>query len=57
MNVFEDLCYFDKRNPNHCIDDSDDTFIKPNPCYCDNCFYRRNDLARKIIELQEGKSK
>jgi len=38
--VKRNLCRYDKRNPN--FDDED---VKQTPCACDNCFYRRTDLA------------
>ena len=45
------LCYYDAENPNNNLDcyDEDD---RPKPrenCYCDNCFYGRDKLARYIL--------
>lgn len=50
------LCIHDERNPNRetCYDD--DPELKPDRdnCFCDNCFYGRDALARFILErIQE----
>ena len=49
--VLGNLCYYDKRNPNHT--DWDEGEEKPKDCYCDNCFYRRDELAKEILRLKE----
>jgi len=51
--VLENLCYYDKRNP-YFIDIEDN--IKEQPCYCDNCFYGRTQLAEEILKLK-GRAK
>lgn len=58
--VCANLCYYDKRNPDGYYSDDnewlwaeDDEIILPrlDTCYCDNCFYGRDDLALEIIKL------
>lgn len=52
------LCSYDERNP-HFDAPSDDWETreleerKAKPCYCDNCFYGRTELALEIIRLNE----
>jgi hypothetical protein len=51
-NVEESLCSYDKRNPDHECDADEDR--KPrDDCYCDSCFYGRDELALEIIRLTE----
>jgi hypothetical protein len=59
FNVFEYLCINDKRNPLwvdvHEFDDEDEIQEpRGEDCYCDNCFYGRDKLAMRIIELEKG---
>jgi hypothetical protein len=61
------LCYYDKRNPDNCLDLSDLTEeelsipqIKGvdyanHLCSCDNCFYGRSELTEQLIKHQELK--
>lgn len=51
MNVYENLCTYDLRNPDNTVLYESD--VKVDPCYCDNCFYGRTELAEKIISLEE----
>ena len=44
-NVLENLCMYDDRNPNSNGEDND------GPCFCDNCFYGRTELAEEILYL------
>lgn len=62
MNALESLCYYDKRNPegyyaehNRWLWEGEEEPIPPrqDTCSCDNCFYGRDELASKIVELQE----
>ena len=47
--VLENLCYYNKRNPNNIITDDE---VKPSPtCFCDNCFNNRTELAEEILRL------
>lgn len=51
--ILENLCAYDKRNPDNClveevVEESD----RKEPCYCDNCFYGRTELAEEIIKLK-----
>lgn len=47
--VLENLCYYDKRNPNNIAYD----VLNNNHCYCDNCFKGKTQLAEKILKLTE----
>lgn len=53
MKIYEDLCYYDKRNPEYVGEDEPER--KSKKCFCDNCFYGRDRLANEIISLQKGK--
>ena len=48
--VYSNLCIYDKRNPFFIDVDITD---RSKPCYCDNCFYGRTDLAIEILRLLE----
>jgi hypothetical protein len=50
--VKENLCYYDKRNPDNVVDE-EWGITKNEDCYCDNCFYGRDELAKEIINLRE----
>lgn len=50
--VYERLCYYDKRNPNNDINTDFPKEPRGN-CYCDNCFHGRDRLALEIIALRE----
>ena len=57
MNVLESLCYHDPRHPDYAdlhMEDDDDSIREPRNvwCFCDNCFYGRDELALEIIRLQ-----
>jgi hypothetical protein len=50
------LCSYDRRNPN--FDEEIESFREEHGttrqderCYCDNCFYGRDELAREILRL------
>lgn len=45
--VSENLCSYDKRNHLGLHDEEDE---KPNPCYCDNCFYGKDKLANELLK-------
>ena len=53
--VYDKLCWYDNRNPdfNSYYWDDESPPTPRNNCYCDNCFYGRDELALKIIELNE----
>lgn len=54
--VLENLCNYDKRNPNSIIyEDEDDREPRGDECYCDNCFYGRDKLALEILRLKDIK--
>ncbi len=53
----ENLCWFDRRNPNYAdnytaFDAEDIPDARVNPCYCDNCMHGRDELALEILRLQ-----
>jgi hypothetical protein len=54
MDVLENLCSYDKRNPNNVIDEDEPEEPRTN-CYCDNCFYGRDKLAEEILRLKDIK--
>lgn len=52
--IYENLCYWDLRNPDGYEPDEDEledfgNFSKKD-CSCDNCFYGRTTLAEYIIK-------
>jgi len=52
--ILSNLCYHDPRNPDYTDDDEDD---KPENCYCDNCFYGRDKLAKEILKNNKKETK
>jgi len=55
-DVFGFLCVYDKRNPCYTPDDMDlEDITQPrNGCYCDNCFYGRDQLALEILAQRDA---
>ena len=52
--VYESLCYYDKRSSGELYGYDDDvTPPRKKDCMCDNCFYKRDRLAMEIIRIQE----
>lgn len=51
--VYERLCWYDKRNPNYVEQNENDIRAPRILCVCDNCFYGRDKMAMEIIKLQE----
>ena len=53
--VYENLCSYDKRNPQseYLLKDIDDERPPRQGCYCDNCFSGRDVLAMEIIRLKQ----
>jgi hypothetical protein len=49
--ILENLCYYDKRQPDSCCDEENKIIGINEECYCDNCFYGRTKLANYIIDL------
>ena len=50
--ILSNLCIHDKRNIHYIpLEDYEDEVKPRNNCYCDNCFYGRDDLAMYILEL------
>lgn len=52
LEIFEKLCYYDKRNP-HYIDEEDELGNLDINCSCDNCFRGNSKLANYILKLKE----
>jgi hypothetical protein len=52
MNVYENLCAYDPKNPNRVLLDEYPPFPNAN-CSCDNCFYGRTPMAERLISLSE----
>lgn len=48
--IKEQLCYYDKRNPNYI--ESDRILSKDTYCSCDNCFYGRHSLAEELLRVK-----
>ncbi len=65
----KELCYYDNRNPDNCVDKSDLTESELNKpqikfedyatvlCSCDNCFYGRTELADYILNIMTKQEK
>lgn len=52
QDILSNLCYYDKRNPDSCLDEE----YKKSPCYCDNCFDGRSQLAEYILSVLKEKT-
>ena len=50
-NVEKFLCCYDPRNPDNARYPGFSE-VKRDPCYCDNCFYGRTELAEEILRLK-----
>jgi len=50
--ILSNLCAYDKRNP----ENQSDWGEAKTPCYCDNCFYGRTELAEYILKLKEAQN-
>ena len=44
--ITENLCYYDKRNPDY----QGEKLKKEHPCYCDNCFRGKTELATELLK-------
>ena len=51
--ALENLCYYDRRNPDCTLDEDEITDRRKRKpiCSCDNCFYGRTELAEIILAL------
>ena len=47
INPYDKLCYYDPRQPDYDPENGEPT----DPCFCDNCFYGRHEMAEQIINL------
>lgn len=59
QELLENLCYYDKRNPDSNVDDDDIEMHKRDikksnrgSCSCDNCFYGRVEMANELLKLK-----
>ena len=56
--IFEKLCYYDRRNPlfNELglgdYDDDDIPIARRDGCSCDNCFYGKDKLAVELLKMK-----
>ena len=50
IEVLENICCYGKRHPDY---DPECDRVKQTPCYCDNCFYGRDKLAKEILKYKE----
>lgn len=50
--VYENLCWYDRRNPYTTLENDEPERPKGAKCSCDNCFYGRDVLALEIIRLR-----
>jgi len=51
QKIKESLCYYDKRNPDYI--DTDNENLKKQPCYCDNCFRGKHELANELLKVKK----
>ena len=51
QEVYSNLCYKDTRNPLYYHDPDEEPEKPRDNCYCDNCFYGRDELAVYILRL------
>jgi hypothetical protein len=51
--VLGNLCTYDSRNPGYVHFEDDDSSKLSLQCFCDNCFYGRDKLAREILRLRD----
>lgn len=53
--IYSNLCIRDKRNPSHYdifpANEYTEEEINNGQCFCDNCCYGKDKLAREIIRL------
>ena len=49
--ILGSLCTHDPRNPDR--DPHGELNLKPEDCYCDNCFYGRTALAEELLRLRK----
>ncbi len=55
--VKQNLCYYDKRNPDSDLDNYSDAELLGRVgehCYCDNCFYGKTALAEELLIYMEA---
>ena len=53
--ILENLCYYDKRNPENVVDDYTEEEIKAvksKGCHCDNCFYGNTVIAEELVKVK-----
>ena len=50
QKILENLCVYDKRNPDYDVMTNNGEWKKQKDCYCDNCFYGRTQLAEELLK-------
>ena len=56
MDPYEKLCCHDPRNP-FFSDDKEEPTKPRDGCFCDNCFYGRDQMALEMIRLRDALGK
>jgi hypothetical protein len=49
--IYSKLCWYDKRHPDYDEQENEGTKPRVN-CFCDNCFYGRDELALEILKTR-----
>lgn len=49
--IKQQLCIYDKRNPNH--SNKEQRLNKDNLCTCDNCYDGKHNLANELLRVKE----
>lgn len=53
--IYSNLCAYDKRSTDYIEPEDDEDEKEPRKnCFCDNCFYSRDELALEILKLWQG---
>jgi hypothetical protein len=50
--IYQNLCYYDSRNPNADMEEATIKNEVDQKCYCDNCFYGRTGLALELLKFK-----
>ena len=54
QTILKNLCYYDPRSPYYETPEEGEEAKQPRKtCFCDNCFYGRDELAMEILRLSE----
>lgn len=52
--IRRNLCVHDERNPEYVK--YEPKYHRKDPCFCDNCFYGRTELANELIRVKQKQS-